>query len=481
MIMFFELQLSLYFDIRSKFPILCLDATGSICPDDPLSGKRIFYYGLVPMNAVGETAKVPVAEFLSSTQSGSSINYFLEFWKSHLLKSHATCRMPRAFLIDCCFAELLAIMKLSSITVERYLSVTHMKYKACKNEVVSVPSLPSMVFFCLNHLVKDLSRLLTKKMSSLDKTTKRWMIRCFGLLQAGVSKKEVFGYWRRMVVVYESAYATEHVSSAIDDLTKSWEHLRETSLSEKEDADMKNISDNEDDVGDDHHVSIPHEGKRYKDFSPFAWDFHEIRVKIVNRINSVPTEGLEKNMYYFPKYLNILLETAQFFPLFPLWSAIFIKGRFPDCKTGRLSAAGMESSIKTTKISLLENKRHRPADVIRLLEKPTYGKTVKAYNENSQKLAKRLVKKSINILNREIGSCEAVWKPKRRYSRPLHFPICKEGNGEPPLKKRNVSFLFQSESSNQSAAVNTSSLAVMQSERSQSPVPIQNSSVTVIQ
>ena len=98
-------------------------------------------------------------------------------------------KWPKAFTIDCCFAELQAIITLLTSNVMAYLRGLFRYF----DDDTTVPTEATLVFFCLNHLVKDLSRLLTRRFgSNIDAEVKKFILRCFGLLQAAKNRRQAF-------------------------------------------------------------------------------------------------------------------------------------------------------------------------------------------------------------------------------------------------------------------------------------------------
>ena len=165
----------------------------------------IFYYALLPVSSsTWESVGAPVAEMLSADQRMCRISDFLLQWKSSLLSHHPTAKMPRAITLDCCYAEIHAVLKVFCDTnLNKYLSRMYRWFnQTSKNSLVQIPQGSVMVFLCLNHLVKDLSGRLPKDHSIQERHLRKWILKCFGLLQAAYSRKNLFSIWKAMVIMF---------------------------------------------------------------------------------------------------------------------------------------------------------------------------------------------------------------------------------------------------------------------------------------
>ena len=182
------------------------DATGTVVKDIT-DQKRILLYSLVPANAA-----VSIFDFLSSSHTTETLAYLLELFQRDVRSANnGKTVQPRYVVTDFSFALINAVLQAyNKSTLATYLSVAMRVMRRLQTSATIVSR--TYVCLCVAHMLKCLSRKLTRAMpATRDKSRRQAILALFAALARTRSLEHAAAVYRNIYIFLCSPVHTTQV------------------------------------------------------------------------------------------------------------------------------------------------------------------------------------------------------------------------------------------------------------------------------
>ena len=313
--MYSNRQLLLYLEAnKAQKGVLHFDATGSLIKKVPQQdSKRILLYSLVITNPVKGRVAIPVAEMISNTHYGTTVEHFLRSVIDSL-SVLSKCYMPRRIETDLSWALLNSVVEgfnkeCMAAYIERTWNVVHQHVN--KSDITKF----TYVHVCSAHMVQLVSRMLKEKIPS-DKGLRKFVLYTFSLMINTTDLPSVRDLFSNLCIVLSSRRRTTKMERSLAALE---------ACIKKQDATVQFTQD----INDDNNVSPPDvdEGKippkTMREASPYYQDFIGIYTQVIDDTTRLDKDTkLTLNAYASPDVLKLILD--RYMAIYPLWSGVLL-------------------------------------------------------------------------------------------------------------------------------------------------------------
>ena len=313
-----------------------IDATGSLVEKLP-SYSKILLYQLSVRHPYGKAPPMPVAEYLTSSHSMTSIQSFLAKFREmeRSIKSGKNA-CPKLFVTDQSLAIILAILKeFCNESLEDYMERT---YRIATNSASEEDLAKSLLHLCLAHMMQLNKKDMSRDLATKEKVEKRKAKEFGMLLFARLVECKTLGEMANLLVeakkVLLSKYVTEEVERAVNVINEAISQFPKTEILDDLDDDEENGNGN--DCGNEEETSIEEQTPLLFESSIMKYFKEKLGLDEQDSANSDEVGNASDNVgeeegdaegvlnsFFMPKYFEAFVKNRLKFAL--VWSAICLQ------------------------------------------------------------------------------------------------------------------------------------------------------------
>ena len=352
----------MYILVQKKWPIVYFDATGNICKK--IENQKIPYFYTMTFHDRENKSIIPLADFITTSQTTISVITFLNEIKYYLQKYHSLCNakfkplfeVPPIFVMDRSWVLINSHLDVfCGINIQELLRIT---YECLQDgDFRNFHKVKSFPYWDSVHLMTGFIKK-TKKIKhfeiKFEKMAKKFSVFCFCLLQSTTSLEEFQNLFVDIFNVFNQENKNEIFINSIVNI----EHqIVNRNVSPRINLDLGNSINKHEKVELSKNECRPFTRSQMKNISktsPFKVNFDKL---IRTRCRKIKYDAnVETNCFYNPAIFDLF---KQHLPYLPLWTGCFLsimKEKFKNLHLCQLDMKRLDSNPAEGNFNILKNK-----------------------------------------------------------------------------------------------------------------------------